>query len=453
MQNSSKFFVNRDCSFFPCHKGLEEGNFNCLFCYCPLYERIPCPGKPDFIKKDDGRIIKRCTDCTFPHRPENYDKIMSLLRTKKAEPVFSEEYHHGGEQINCTAGDGIIDFSVNTNPLGLPESAKSAIKESLAVCEKYPDQNCSELRKKTAEKLRKTFNLSQLKEDRIVFGNGASELIQLAVQAVRPKKALIPAPSFSGYERALKSYGSEILYHNLSAGKEFCLDEGFLEKIENSSPDMVFLCNPNNPTGKMIEPLLMQKTVNLCESKGIFLLIDECFIEFTSRSEESALRLINNCPHIIVLNAFTKIYAMAGLRLGYLVSSNLPLIQKINFLKPEWNVSGISQKAGEAVLDEKDYIEKTGELVKNEREFLTGELKALGFEVFGSDANFILIKNIVKPSEKLDSLLLKRSFSVRNCANFRNLDETYYRLAVKTHTENEKLLSAIKEITLQNPKI
>ena len=225
MQNSSNFFENRGCQFFPCHA--LEGDFNCLFCYCPFYQKNPCPGNPTFIKKDDGRILKRCTDCTFPHKPENYERIMRLLRTKKSEIDFTEEFHHGGEISSKSAK--ILDFSVNTNPLGLPENVKIAIKNSIDDYEKYPDQNCTELRKKLIS------TRPNLAESEIIFGNGASELISLCVQAISPKKTLLLSPTFSGYERALKICDSEIFYHNLKKENNFILDEEFFSSLERFS--------------------------------------------------------------------------------------------------------------------------------------------------------------------------------------------------------------------------
>lgn len=469
MQNSSKFFANTSCSYFPCHEGLDEGEFNCLFCYCPLYAKNPCPGNPTFIKKEDGRIIKRCTDCTFPHKPENYERIMRLLRTKK-ESSLTEEYHHGGEEAlkssermrskreerkSCLAQDEQIfcsDFSVNTNPLGLPESVKSAVKNAVDSCEKYPDQNCTCLKEKLASQLSKIER--SLSPRQIVFGNGASELISLCVNAISPKNALLLAPTFSGYERALKICDCRIHYHFLKEEMNFDLDDGIFDSITKSSPDMIFFCNPNNPTGRMIEPALLKKIAESCESDGIFLVIDECFIDFTDRAGESALRLIKDCPHLIVINAFTKTFAMAGLRLGWLVSSNPALIQKINSLRPEWNVSTVAQIAGMAALDENDYIQKSREVINKERAYLAKELKALGFKVFSSEANFILFKvvppkNDISLFEKLDTHLQKNGIFLRNCSNFRCLSAEFYRTAVRTHQENARLIEILRKFVLE----
>ncbi|MBR1720917.1 MAG: aminotransferase class I/II-fold pyridoxal phosphate-dependent enzyme [Treponema sp.] len=440
MENSSRFFENRACQFFPCHK--LDGDFNCLFCYCPLYDKNPCPGKPTFIKKDDGRIIKRCTDCVFPHKAENYDKIMSILRVKKDS--FSDDFgdfHHGGELYGLSEKKraDILDFSVNTNPLGMPEKVKEALREHFSDFEKYPDQNCGLLKVNLAEKYKTCLGLS-LPTDFITIGNGASQLISLAVRAISPKKSLLLAPTFSGYERALKSCDCQICYHDLARNSGFSLEDDIFSSINKFQPDMLFLCNPNNPVGKMAEKKLIEKIIYFCEEKGIFTLVDECFIEFTGKSHESAVRLVKDCPHLIVLNAFTKIYSMAGIRLGHIISSNVALLKKIFFLQPEWSVSSVAQIAGLAALTEYDFIQQTQRFIKSEREFLSAELKKMVKEVYQSDSNFILFNSM---SENIDTFLLKKDILIRNCGNFRNLTKNDYRIAVRTHEENIRLLKTL----------
>ena len=487
MENSSRFFKNTACSYFPCHKGLDSSEFNCLFCYCPLYPREVCPGNPTFITKDDGTKIKRCTDCTFPHKPENYERIMNLLRVTKNE-IDTAEYHHGDEvcsarmrskskarkfclplgEQNFLAGKEITGcnfFSVNINPLGLPEGVKSAIQNAIPDLERYPDQNCTRLR----EKLAGTHSLSP---EHIFCGNGASELISLVTNAISPKNALVLAPTFSGYEKALKAARAKVHYHFLKSESDFTLDESVFDSIQKTAPDMIFLCSPNNPTGRVIEKKLLEKMSVHCDESGIFLVVDECFLDFTERADETMLRFVEKNPHLIVLNAFTKIYAMAGIRLGYLATSNPALLHKINSLRPEWNVSTLAQIAGEAALAERDYINETRALIKQERDYLSKELKALGFRVFPSDANFILfevnfqqfeenfqtdggktgsksdnkVQKNLNMSEKIDEFLLKNGISLRNCGNFAGLSEKFYRTAVRTHGENVRLLEVLQKL-------
>lgn len=382
---------------------------------------------------------------------------MNLLRVTKDE-IDCAEYHHGGERIS-EQSRAILDFSVNTNPLGLPESVKSAIQNAIPDLERYPDQHCTKLREKIAAKY------NTISASHIICGNGASELISLIVAAIQPKTALVLAPTFSGYEKSLRAARAKICYHTLTEESNFTLDETIFGTIQKAKPDLIFLCSPNNPTGRVIEKNLLERIAAHCDEAGIFLVVDECFLDFTARVDETMFRFVEKNPHLVVLNAFTKIYAMAGIRLGYLAASNVALLQKINALRPEWNVSTLAQIAGETALDKRYYIEETCTLIKKEREYLSKELKALGFQVFPSEANFILFKvpdnkeidselnkkaqKNLNMSEKLDDFLLQNEISIRNCGNFRGLSENFYRTAVRTHEENVCLLNGIKSFLLQ----
>ena len=437
MENSSRFFKNTACAFFPCHKGLDSEDFNCLFCYCPLYFRPVCPGNPGFIKKENGKTIKRCTDCTFPHKAENYDRIMTLLKNQKPDSVF-EEYHHGGEIPDRAEAADILDFSVNINPLGIPEPVKNVIKDSLNRLERYPDQNCTHLIKKIAD-------FRGLPSENIICGNGASELISLIVTALSPKNALIVAPTFSGYERALKNCYSKIRYHLLKKENDFLLDEKIFDSIESAAiPDMIFICSPNNPNGRQVSLPLLKKLMEFCEEKGIFLFVDECFIDFCEDCSDSAVQFIATSPHLIVLNAFTKIFAMPGIRMGYAMTSNNALIQRVKNLMPEWNISVPAQIAGEAALEETDYLLKTRLLIKEEREYLSSELRALGFTVYSGSANFILFEASSEKTPALGEILLENGILIRKCGNFIGLSENFYRVAVRLHQENQRLINTIK---------
>lgn len=373
---------------------------------------------------------------------------MNLLRVTKNE-IDIAEYHHGGEQVARASESKMTDFSVNVNPLGLPEGVKSAIQNAIPDLERYPDQSCTRLREKLAEKLRISFGMTgkghglAVPFEHIICGNGASELISLVTNAISPKNALLLVPTFSGYEKALKAARTKVQYHFLKAEACFALDETIFDSIQKNKPDMIFLCSPNNPTGGLIEKPLLEQIAAQCDESGIFLVADECFLDFTEHANETMFRFVEENPHLVVLNAFTKIYAMAGIRLGYLATSNLALLHKINALRPEWNVSTLAQIAGEAALDERSYIEETRTLIKQERDYLSKELKALGFRVFPSEANFILFSTEV---EKLGNFLQEREIFLRNCGNFTGLSEKFYRTAVRTHEENARLLKNLRAV-------
>ncbi len=260
---------------------------------------------------------------------------------------------HGGDIFEREI---LYDFSANLNPLGMPESVKNALQKSISEWEKYPDPFCRSLVKKLSER-------ENFPPENIVCGNGAADLIFRIVQTVKPQKAVVCAPSFSEYSKALIQNECEILHYFLSEKSGFALDEKILEMLDESV-QMLILCTPNNPTGRTIDSELLRRICEKCEANDIVFLCDECFIDFTENAAH-AEQFMN--PNVVVLKAFTKIYAMAGLRLGYALFGDAELAEKVRRNGQFWSVSAPAQTAGEAALDEKNYLEKTLELAKKER--------------------------------------------------------------------------------------
>lgn len=333
---------------------------------------------------------------------------------------------HGGDIFEREI---VYDFSANLNPLGMPESVKNALQKSISEWEKYPDPFCRSLVKKLSER-------ENFPPENIVCGNGAADVIFRIVQTVKPQKAVVCAPSFSEYSKALIQNECEILHYFLSEKSGFALDEKILEMLDESV-QMLILCTPNNPTGRTVDSELLRRICEKCEANDIVFLCDECFIDFTENAAH-AEQFMN--PNVVVLKAFTKIYAMAGLRLGYALFGDAELAEKVRRNGQFWSVSAPAQTAGEAALDEKNYLEKTLELEKKEREFLTENLRNFGFKVYPSEANFILFYTKLA----LDEMLLSEKILIRNCANFDGLEQGYFRIAVRPHEENSALVSAIE---------
>ncbi|MGN0604705.1 MAG: pyridoxal phosphate-dependent aminotransferase [Oscillospiraceae bacterium] len=333
---------------------------------------------------------------------------------------------HGGD----TFGREIrYDFSANLNPLGMPRSVKKALENFVSDWEKYPDPYCRRLTKKLSEH-------ENFPPENIVCGNGAADLIFRIVQAVKPKKAVICAPSFGEYTKALEQCGCEISAYRLAEENGFALDVG-ITAILDKSVDMLILCTPNNPTGRTIEGGLLREICKKCEENNIIFLCDECFIDFVVNGA-GAERFMNK--NVVVLKAFTKIYAMAGLRLGYALFGDSTFAEKVRETGQFWSVSSPAQAAGEAALEEKGYAEKTAELIKTEREYLSEKLRRLGLKVYPSEANFILFYAELL----LDEMLLRQNILIRNCENFNGLSRGFFRIAVRTHEENFALVSAIE---------
>lgn len=337
---------------------------------------------------------------------------------------------HGGDIYR---NEVHMDFSVNVNPLGMPEGMEEALCAAVKSCGNYPDPS--------AEKLYYTIShMLLLPKEYLLFGNGASELFMAIVHGLKPGKTVIFVPSFYGYEYVAKAGGGEVVYYPLLEANQFQPDEGLLEAL-TEDVNLLFLANPNNPTGKLIEPMYLERLLDICKQKGITVVLDECFIEFCEGTQ-SMLPKIDQYENLIVVRAFTKIYAIPGVRLGYLVCKNQVLMDKIKCQLPEWNLSAFAQAAGEVCEGQEAFIHQTVEYVKKERIYLSQKLKKLGLLVYSGEANFILVY-----SEKmLYEGLLEHGILIRDCENFRGLSKGFYRIAVKSRKENEALLKALEKI-------
>ena len=337
---------------------------------------------------------------------------------------------HGGDVYkyrNC------IDFSANLNPLGTPESVKKAICDSLDHIAEYPQVGSELLREKIAE-------YEGVKTEEVICGNGAAEVIFTLCRAVNPKKALIPAPTFAEYGQALASTGCELEYYMLTENEGFMLGEAYLD-ILHKGLDMAFLCNPNNPTGMLIPHRLLKKILEKSRKLGILLVVDECFLDFVKEPQEYSLkRSLSGFDNLFILKAFTKRYAMAGVRLGYGLCSNRVLLDKMERNVQPWNVSTMAQEAGIQARSETEYVEKGRQLVFRESQWLKEEMTRIGYKVFPSEANYIFFKG---PEELFDFCLRKR-IVIRDCSNYPGLTKGYYRIAVKKHEENVKLIEVLE---------
>ena len=335
---------------------------------------------------------------------------------------------HGG---NIYKYKGFIDFSANINPLGMPKEIMKAAVDSAILWDRYPDPDCTELIKKIAEHER-TY------EENIAVGNGAADIIYRIVHALRPKKALICAPSFGEYKKALSETGCKINIHTLSEQNNFELSGDILDKMTGDT-DIVFLCSPNNPTGRIIEKELLFEISKKCFENDIYLVCDECFLDFAKNGEDYSLRRCLKRKGII-LKAFTKMFAVAGLRIGYAVCGDKETAMMVRNSGQFWSVSVPAQAAAEAALEMDDFVKKTVLYTECERGYLISFLKGQGYKVFDGAANFIMFK--------ADSLFSKRMESkgilVRDLSSMEGAGEGFYRIAVRTHEENMIFTEALK---------
>ena len=330
-----------------------------------------------------------------------------------------------------------MDFSVNINPLGIPDEVKKALHNAVMRCSQYPDIVGEKLKKSVSSAL-------SVREEYLLLGNGASELFLGIVHAVKPGKTIIPVPSFYGYEYASEATESEIVYFPLKESGGFLPDGELLEYLADDV-DILFIANPNNPTGKLTSKEYLKKLLKTCRAKDILVVLDECFIEFCG-NEFSMLDETEEYDNLLLVRAFTKIFAIPGVRLGYLVCSNRSLIENIRKHLPEWNISVFAEEAGIACASQSAFAARTVEYVREERKFLSDGLKQLGLKTFPGEANFMLVYS----ERPLYEELLKRGILIRDCGNFRGLSKGYYRIAVKSRKENEILLKSICELYEQD---
>ena len=367
----------------------------------------------------------------------------------------------------------ILDYSSNINPYGIPESLKKRITENLEVLERYPDPDYVELRQKLA-------NLNKVNLSDIILGNGATEIIFLFMKVINPKKILIVSPTFGEYERAVKateisgdtvslssSNGDnknienkkiEIEYFELKESDDFKLNIGNLKNELENKYDLLIICNPNNPTGKFLKLAQTEEILKECNKYDTKLFIDEAFIEFLADGmKESIINTEENKKNLFVTRAFTKFFAIPGLRLGYGMYFDKELEQKISEKKEPWSVNNIAEMAGLTVLDDTEYIEKTLKWITKEKIYMYEKLNEIsGIKVYETEVNFITGKIDEKLfSEGLNvkilrEKMLEQGILIRDASNFKFLDERFFRLAIKDRASNDRVIKAMKEIFQTN---
>ncbi len=334
--------------------------------------------------------------------------------------------------------DDIIDFSSNVNPLGPSSAAKRAVKRSLALLDRYPDPEMNGLRKAIARYL-------GIKPGHVVCGNGSSGLIHLIPRVFRPKKILIPIPTFMEYAPAAEDAGGEVVTFPLKESEGFRVDP--LEMaFALKGMDMAFLCNPNNPTGFLIPKAEMLEIAQYALQQGVRLVVDEAFMDFSN--SDSIVKEAVQSSHLICLRALTQFFGMPGLRIGYAVADETSAAA-LRVGQEPWTVSIPAEQAAMAALNDWGYIKKTRRLIEKERNRLLSALRILpNVEPFPSSANFILIKLTSIDAWKLTEKLGQRGFLVRDCSSFPGLGNGYVRIAVRTRKENKRLVQVLRELLL-----
>ena len=347
------------------------------------------------------------------------------------------QYTHGGDIWSCPAP--VLDFSANLNPLGMPPEVKAAAEAAIADAVHYPDPACRRLTAGIAAR-------DGVRPEQVLCGAGAADLIFRLVWAERPRRAMVTAPTFSEYGQALRAAGAEVMSHRLRKEDGFDLTEDILRPIGHDL-DMLFLCTPNNPTGRTIPPALLEAVARRCGEMGVRLVVDECFLELTDGAQGLAGRL-EEFPTLILLRAFTKSYAIPGLRLGYCPTAARARLARRAAGAPAWAVSVPAQAAGLAALERPGWPEQARAVIGPAREALLAALRELGLEVWPGQANYLLFR--ATGQYDLKERMAARGILLRSCANYDGLGPDYYRAAVRLPGENERLISTLRAVLVEN---
>ncbi len=351
------------------------------------------------------------------------------------------EYLHGGDVYTYAGTHGgqlPIDLSASINPYGPPESVRQAMHDAIGRCMDYPDPFCRAARKAIGER-------EGVNPDWLYCGNGASDVLDRLAFVLRPRKALLTAPTFSEYERSLP--GCDLCFHMLRPEEGFKVTETILPAISNGV-EAVYLCNPNNPTGRTVAPGLMKEILLRCKGEHSWLIVDECFADFlTDCGSHSLTGSLGQYDRLVIVRSYTKMYAVPGIRFGWLMTANPPLIKALYRAGQPWNVSSVSQACAEYAAKEEAFARAAARRIAEERACLKDGLQRAGCFVFPGEANFLLFQS---QDRELADKLARQGILIRDCSNYRGLCPGYYRTAVKTRADSQALIRALMAIQEKN---
>lgn len=329
--------------------------------------------------------------------------------------------------------DQILDYSANISPLGIPAHIKKAMVDAIEGSVNYPDPDCTALREAIGRQ-------DEVEPGAVACGNGGADLLYRLAFGLKPEKVLLPVPAFVEYEEAMTAAGAQMVYEPLD--EEMCLRPDVTERITGDI-DLVILCNPNNPTGLLTDRRQVLDILQKAQEMHCRVLVDECFLEICEEEADYTVKpYLKDYPNLMILKSFTKLYAIPGVRLGYLLCGDPAVIARINRAGQAWSVSHIAQCAGVAALEHPEYRAAVVRTVKEERDFMKKELRQLPLCLFDGRANYLFFRT--PGVTDLDRRLEARGIMIRNCGNYENLSGDYWRIAVRDHKENVRLLGELR---------
>ena len=352
---------------------------------------------------------------------------------------FSRKYNIPLEEV--------LEFSGPINFLGPSPKAMEAVKQNAKLIKFYPDPNPVEFKKEIAK-----YVGCGIQEKNVLLGNGSIELIYLITEILpRGHKAVIPVPSFSEYEKATLRVSGDPIFVQLP--NDFSLDLDKIKKAVTNETKIMCICNPHSPSGRLYSKVELLELVNFCDKKDIIFSIDENYIEFDDKSLSNTLAgVVKDYENLFVIRSVTKFYGMAGIRFGYALAAG-NLIDKLESMRLPWSINGLACQVTMAAINDTQFIENTKQTIAKNRQTLTQNLSEIpGLYVYPSVTNFILVKIL---NRKISSTMLKETLAkerilIRDCCTFMGMDNSHFRITIRSEKDNQQLVEKIRKVLNEN---
>lgn len=358
------------------------------------------------------------------------------------------QFEHGGnihkfKRESSSAQTGLLDYSANINPLGLSPLGQEAMRQSMEMLCHYPDPDYLDLREALG-------TYYKTKAEWLSVYNGAAEGMHEVFKWLKPKKALLIAPSFVEYEKALTALDTELVYYRLRASEDFIIDQdAYLLNLDLERPDLAVICTPNNPTGQLADRDFLEAVLKRLSKWNGHLAVDEAFIDFLPNGGQSMTAYLENYGNLFVFKSLTKFFGIPGLRLGAVNSSCAPFHNHQRTYSVPWRVNTCAEYYAIAAVKDLDYIQTSRLLIEAERSRLEAALREVTqITLYPSRADYLLGKVLEIHFDALVDGLKNQGILIRDCSNYKGLHKGYFRIAIKDEASNNRLIRAVKEVAL-----